>query len=363
MATAEPASSLEPVVCTCGEQQYTARDAIDLEMFRGELNDKWKRFLTDVAAEDCAYEMDLEPDETAVSAAAEQFRYEHDLITAEETEAWLASRTLTLDDFSDYFARRYYASTVHENVVAEEVEYGSASPEMHHSFFADLVLSGEFERLTTDLIWRLAASCTELDVPQEAISIEERRFFQRNNITPAQLPDWLNRLGRDSKWFGKMLAMEAAYHRCCERILVPRARQRELTVLQQLLTRFEAEVIEVESRDAAQEALFCVREDDMSMEEVAAEGLYPYRQATFVLEDIPADAQLRFVSASAGDILGPVARGAGFELCRVIKKIEPHADDPAVQSRIDERLLRRYFSDLASKFVQRQLGGAPISSE
>jgi hypothetical protein len=363
MATAEPASGLEPVVCTCGEQQYTARDAIDLEMFRGKLNNTWKRFLTDVATEDYGYEMDLDLDATAVSAAAEQFRYDHDLITAEETEAWLASRTLTLDDFTDYFTRRYYASTVHENVVADNVEYGSASSEMRQSFFADLILSGEFERITTDLIWRLAASCVELDLSQEPISLEERRFFERNNLTPAQLPDWLSRLGRDSIWFGKALAMEAAYQRCCERILVPKARLRELTALQQRLTRIETELIEVESRDAAQEALFCVREDDMSMEEVAAEGRYPYRQATFILEDIPGDAQQRFVSASAGDILDPIARGDGFELCRVIKKIEPHADDATVQSRIDQRLLNRYFSDLASKFVQRQLGGASISAE
>ena len=39
------------------------------------------------------------------------------------------------------------------------------------------------------------------------------------------------------------------------------------------LTRFEIERIELESRDAAKEALFCVREDGMSMEEVATEGV------------------------------------------------------------------------------------------
>jgi hypothetical protein len=363
MSTAESPSGLELVVCICREQEYTARDAIDLEMFRGKLAGKWKRFLREVAAEERAYELDLEADETAVSAAAEEFRYGHDLISAEETETWLANRNLTLDDFSDYFTRRYYAAALRENVVADELEYASASSELRQSFLTDLILSGEFDRIATALIWRLAARCAEADPSPEEISIEECRFFQRNDITPAQLPNWLKKIGRDSKWFNEMLSMEAAYHRCCERTLVPQARRRELTTLGLLLTRIEAEVIELESRDAAQEALCCLREDGMSMKEVADEGGYPYRQAAFVLEDIPGDAQQRFICTSPGKILGPIPRGDGFEVCRVISKIAPQADDPSVQSRIDRRLLERHFSELASKYLQRRFGSASTRTE
>ena len=86
------------------------------------------------------------------------------------------------------------------------------------------------------------------------------------------------------------------------------------------LTRFEIELIELESHDAAQEALFCVREDGMSLEEVATEGRYPYRRANFLLEDLPADAQQKYLSVSQGDLLEPMPHGDGFELCRVIKK-------------------------------------------
>jgi hypothetical protein len=363
MATAESTSGLELVVCRCGEQQYNAWDAIDLERLRGELADKWKRFLRDVAAEDRAYEMDLDADETAVSAAVEEFRYGHDLITAEDTEAWLANRNLTLDDFSDYFTRRYHAATAGERVSADEVEYDSASSDLRQSFLAELILSGEFDRIATELIWRLAARCAEPDPTPEAISIEKRRFFERNKIKPTQLPNWLKKIGRDSKWFDEMLAMEAAYRKRCETLLVPQARQRELTTLGLFLTRVETEVIELESRDAAQEALFCIREDGTSMEEVAAAGRYPYRRVSFILQDIPADAQQKFISSAAGDILGPISRGNGFELCRIIKKVEPQTADPSVQSRIDQRLLERHFSELASRYVQRRFGSASTRRE
>jgi hypothetical protein len=363
MPDTESVSHQDLVVCACGQQEYTARDTIDAAIFRGELREKWKKFLHDVAAEERADKLELDLDESAISAAAEAFRYQHDLITAEETEAWLANRGLTFDDFSDYFARQYCAGAVHENVAPQKVGYDSAEPDLRELFVADLILSGELERITTQLIWRLAARCAEKDITPDAVAAEERNFLDRTGIKHSQLGKWLERLGRDVTWFNEMLALEAAYRTRSETLLVPLARQRELAMLRLTLTRFETEVIELESRDAAQEALFCVREDGMSMEEVATEGRYPYRRADFLLEDIPAEGQQRLLSVSAGDVLEPLSRGDGFQLCRIISKVEPQPDDPTVKSRIDQRLLDRHFSELTSKYVERRLGGVSAPAE
>jgi hypothetical protein len=230
-------------------------------------------------------------------------------------------------------------------------------------FVAELILSGELEEMNTKLIWRLAAHRAGTKMTPDAVTAEELSFFERNSITRAQLGKWLERLGRDIEWFNEMLMLEATYRRYCDTLLVSQARQREFAALRMLLTRLETEVIEFESRDAAQEALFCVREDGMSFEEVAAEGRYPYRRVDFVLEDLAIEAQQRFLSISAGDLLGPVARADGFELCRIISKIEPQADDPTVKSRIDRRLLGRHFSELASRYVEQRLGGVSSSTE
>ncbi len=357
MELTESTSGLDLVVCACGEREYTARDAIDAAIFRGELDVKWKEFLHQVAAERRADELDLEADESAISSAAEAFRYEYDLITAEETEAWLANRDLTLDDFADYLTREYYASTLQEEIIPDEIEYPSAGAELRQSFLAASILSGELDRMTGDLIVRLAARCAGKELPPDTIVAEKQKFLHRNGIKSAQLASWLEQLKRDSNWLDEMLAMEAAYRMHCDTLLVPEARQRELLALRLPLTRFETEMIEVESLDAAREALFCVREDGMSMEEVATEGGYPYRRVDFILEDRPLDAQHRFLSVSAGEVLQPLAHGDGFELCRVLKKIEPQPDDPSVKSRIDQRLLDRHFAELTSKYTQRRLGG------
>jgi hypothetical protein len=358
MPTTESVSHYELIVCACGDQEYTARDTIDAVIFRGELDVKWKEFLDQVAAEKRADELDLDLDESAIASAAEAFRYEYDLITAEETEGWLANRGLTFDDFTEYFARQYYANTLHEEIVADEIEYSSASDELRELFLTELILSGELDRMTNDLMCRLAARCAGKEPTPDAIRAEKRKFLDRNNIESAKLAHWLKQMNRDSKWLAEMLAIEAAYRKHCDTLLVPEARQRELMALRLPLTRFETEVVELESHDAAKEALFCVREDGISMEEVAAEGRYPYRRADLVLEDLPVDVQHRFLSVLAGDVLEPIARGDGFELCRIIKKIEPQPDDPSVKSRIDQRLLDRHFSELTSKYTQRRLGVA-----
>jgi len=349
-------------VCACGTREYTAGDAVDAAIFRGELEPKWQAFLRRVAAEERADELELELDESAISAAAEEFRYRHDLITAEETEKWLSNRGLIFEDFSDYFARQYCVGAVDEGFSSEHIGYMSAAPELRHLFLAELILSGALEDMTNKLMWRLAARCAGKEPTPDATAAEKRKFLHRIGIEPALLAYWLEEMGRDSEWLNEMLAIEAAYWAHCDTLLVPEARQRELMALRLRLTRFEIELIGLESQDAAQEALFCVREDGMSLEEVATEGRYPYRRANFLLEDLPADAQQKYLSVSQGDLLEPMPHSDGFELCRVIKKVEPRLEDPTVKLRIDQRLLNQYFSDLTTKYTYPRLS-IPVSME
>src|SRR5207249_11478024 len=99
------------------------------------------------------------------------------------------------------------------------------------------------DRITTDLMARLAARCAAQEPSPEAIAAEERKFLRRNSINPAQRANWLKKLGRDSKWLDEMLAMEVAYRAHCDRLLVPQARRHELMAL-----RSEEHTSELQSR-------------------------------------------------------------------------------------------------------------------
>ena len=308
-----------------------------------------------MAAEKHADENEIDLDEDAIDAAAERFRYGHDLITAEETEQWLTTRGLDLDDFGSYFARQVAAETIGENVSGEPLEYRSAPDETRQLFLAELILSDQLEKMTSVLAWRLATAAADSGSDADSISAERKLFLSRTGLTESEVPEWLSSLRRDSAWLDQMLKMESEFRRRCDSLLTPQTRQREMSMLRLPLTRFESEVIELESKDAAQEALFCVKQDGMSMEEVAMEGRYPDKVISFLQEDIPEELQQKFLSVSPGDVLDPISRGDGFELYWVTSKKEPHGDDPTVQERIDHLLLARHFADLTARHVENRL--------
>lgn len=331
---------------------YTVRDVIDAAFFRADLQPVWEELLRLCAAESRATEEDRDPDEEAVDAAAQAFRYDHDLITAEETERWLADRGLSLEDFGDYFERHYWGELTSEPAELEPTDYLEAPPELHDLLYAELMLSGALSRMADSLAWRLAAAA-ELATPVSAEQIEAQRdaFLQRLDLRANGPTEWLTRLGRTEAWLEEMLRLETI---CCEqraRLLTPEARRRELSALRLQLTVFDVEIIEFDSRDAACEALFCVRADGMEMEEVAAEGRYPFHREKLLLEDIPDEMQQQFLSVVPGHVLEPIEREGAHRLCRVMGKSEPNPDDPAVRQRIENRLLDFHFSEVVGKHV------------
>ena len=281
MSSTESVSPHDVIVCACGTQEYTADDAVDAAVFRGELEQKWRAFLHHVAAEERADELELELDESAISAAAEEFRYRHDLITAEETERWLSNRGLTFEDFSDYFARQYCVGAVDESFSSEQIAYTSAPQELRHLFVAELILSGALEEMTNNLMWRLAARCAGKEPTPDAIAAEKRKFLHRIAIEEARLTSRLEEMGRDSQWLDEMLAIEAAYGAHCDTLLVPEARQRELMALRLRLTRFEIELIELESQIPQRKRCFAYRRTGCHWRKLRLRDGIPINARTF----------------------------------------------------------------------------------
>ncbi|MFL6568551.1 MAG: hypothetical protein ACJ8LI_05245 [Chthoniobacterales bacterium] len=344
MAATVPAQKEDRVVFTCGPNGFSVRDIIDAAHFRGEIDRPWRDFLRRAAAEQRASETGAEAEGSAIDEAAVAFRYDYDLITAEETEAWLEARGLTLSDFSEYFARDYWGKT-HASRRAPDVAFIDGDAEQRGTFTTDLILSGELDRMATRLAWRVAARAATKEIsPPLATSA----------------PDWLQRIGRDEVWFNEIRELEAAYEEAREKVLTPEAIKRELTSLRLPLTRLEVEMMELESRHAANEALMCVRDDGMSMAEVAHEGRYPFRRTEMLLEEVQADQQQKFLSLTTGSILDPIPREDGFVLSRLLAKHEPNVEDPQVRARIEDRILQRHFTDITSGRIQWPLRpGAP----
>ncbi|MDQ6861113.1 MAG: hypothetical protein M3032_08160 [Verrucomicrobiota bacterium] len=346
MNTTVPVQKEERIIFSSGSAEYSVRDVIDAAHFRGELASPWRDHLRRIAAEEHAGSSGAEVERAAIDEASVAFRYEYDLITAEETERWLEARTLTLGDFSEYFVRQYWDKTFGSRASGAEIAFVEASIEQRELFATELILSGELDRLAVRLAWRVAARATLKEPPDEAALDEERQRFSQRHASDAET--WLNALGRTGSWFDEMLELEAACRISSARVLTPDGFKREISSLRLPLTRLEVEMIELDSRDAASEALMCVREDGMSMEEVARDGRYPFSRREMVLEEVPIEQQQNFLSQTPGSILDPQPRDDGYVLSRLIAKHEPSIDDPQVRARIEQRLLQRHFADLTA---------------
>lgn len=360
MAITVLARKEDRVVFTSRPTSVSVRDVIDAAHFRGEVGSHWEELLIRVEAEKMAGETGVEMDDSAIDASAVAFRYQYDLITAEETERWLELRGLTLSDFSAYFAREYWGKTSRAKPSSPAIPLHEASADLRELLAVELTLNGQLDAMAGRLSWRMAAS-EDAEIGSAQTEAERTRFVERSGVRSAEISNWLAALGRDDAWFEQALTMEAAFRKECEKLLTPAAAEREIGALRLPLTRLEVETIEFESYDAASEAIWCVRNDGMSMAEVAQEGRYPYERAERVLEGFADDLQQRFLSLTPGSVLEPIPREDGFQVSRLLGKAEPRVDDPDVRARIEQRILERHFADLTSKSIEWEI--RPVSTE
>ena len=336
------------VIFSRGEREFMAGEIIDCAVLRGEIDPLWDEFVRIGECDRLANEQGLEPDESAVDAAAIAFRYQHDLITAEETERWLETRGVSLGEFGEYFARKYWGRTYSGATQAPASSYETGAAEEKDLFLVDLILSGSLDQMAQRLSYRIAAHADE-NSGEEGAKEERARFLTARRIT--DLATWLGQFGRDEEWLNEMLAAETSYQRRVARILTEQALQKELGPLRLNLTRFELETVEVDSKDAAAEVVACSRNDGMEMSEIADEGRYPFHSSEVLLEDVPSEQQQKFLSVKAGTLFDPISRGDGFEVWRVKTRTEPSLQDVTIRARLEKRIIDRCFNELLSKYI------------
>jgi hypothetical protein len=298
-----------------------------------------------MACEKEATRLNLEPDDDAIDEMATRFRYENDLISAEETEAWLDCRGLNTDEFQAYFDRCHWWEILKDKVAPDQVDTTHEIPELFDVLETELLLSGAFGPFAVGLSRRLMVRHDSESRPDsEKVLLERGRFFERAGLEPAELAGWLASLDRNNDWFEGMLEMEAAYRLKCEAIMTPEQLSRALLTSRLLLTRLEIESVEFDTIDAAREAHLCVRDDGMSLEDVARESRYPFKRLELLAEDLPDNQRQALLCAGLGEILEPVATDSLFHLHHVIRKTEPTLGEAAIRSRIEQQVLEAYFS-------------------
>jgi hypothetical protein len=331
----------------CGHS-YTVDDAVASAIFRGDLDPDIEEALRLAAAQRRASEEGLEAGDE-LQASSEKFRYQHDLISAGETEEWLEVRGLSSDDFNAWLYQRLAIELVTSANNPTQLPIPEDFPDLLR---VHLWMSGRMDTLDEQLSRRIAA---DLEVAElgETLSTEPvmLRFMDRHRLDEGTLPGWLAALGRERAWLTETVRIEAAFERVSSSAITEDARLRQLASMQLSLARFEIETLELDSESAAREAFLCVRDDGASLADLGAESGYRAERAEIWMDTLDETLAQQLLSAAEGEVIEPVAVDGGFKVYHVLRKFEPSVTDRAVSDRLDQVIVDQFFAELCIRHL------------
>jgi hypothetical protein len=237
-----------------------------------------------------------------VDAAAQAFRRERRLVSADELQAWLEARGLTVDDWLGYVRR---------TLARESDDLGAfGAPAGNHETWVEAMCSGTLDMLAVTLATRLAVapdtSFAELEAAFDAFSIAAATDDAiAREVASARL-DWL---------------------------------------------RVEYATARFADEDAAAEAALCVREDGDALDAVATRAGAELEERYEWLEEIDARLAPLLVAARPGEVVGPLPTLDGSLVAEVRCKTTVDVEDPEVRERAAAAVAEQAASRLVTERV------------
>ncbi|MEX2194021.1 MAG: hypothetical protein WD844_01930 [Thermoleophilaceae bacterium] len=271
-----------------------------------------------------------QPTEEDVSAAAAAFRRARRLLSAEEMEEWLARRGLTAGAWMRWVRADLGRRRAEEAGGPQQPESG---PVTASALWAEALCSGALARSAQ----RLAELLVAPELTDEAVGREQGK------ASPDPAP--LSALGVDPERARAMLdvlpARRVALDRLAERVATPQAVDERLRARQTDWLAVDFRVLALTEETAAREALLCVRDDGLALEEVAQLARAELTRERTVLADAPPALQAHLLSAGPGELVGPLERDGHLAVLIVDAKLSPSPGDPEVSRRARTELLDR----------------------
>ena len=323
-----------------GERIYTWRDVAAAAVLRGDwsgLEDRLRRGLALVRR---AEEQGETIPEEQLEAAAEEFRYERELISSDEMEAWLEGVGLSVEAWMDFVERellRAADASPDEDLSA----FAPEDDEVAQSTLAEAVCSGALSRFAETLAGHAAvgqvsasdgASPTGEASPQdvERAVLEVSRAFARTGPPDLSPPS--------ADTVAELLRLTVAFEQVCRQLATPPAIRKAIEARRLDWVRLDVQDFAFPREAAAREALLCLREDGDSIEAVATAAHTEPRESRLYLEDVDPAARPELLAAGPGDLVGPVELEKEFHLLLVRDKTLPSEKDPEVRQRAESYL-------------------------
>jgi hypothetical protein len=331
---------LEQGAFSVGSRAYTWRDVVAAAVLRGDWSVLEQQTRLGLALVQQAEEQDARPSEEQIEAAGQEFRYERELITAEEMEAWLGRFGITVDDWMDYVERSLLRQANQDSETEAEPDEPDED-ELAQSVIAEAACSGTLTEFAQRLAGRAAmaarAAAEKLDDAGEidpedldAVRREVAAAFERLGLPPP-----------DGEAVAELSRLERTFEAYSSRLITPAAVRAQIEAHRLDWIRLDIFSLTFQNESAAREAWLCLEEDGTSLAQVAASAHIPVQEAHLYLGDVDAGARSGLMSARPGEIVGPLALGDRFHLFLLRDKSAPTEDDPEVRRRAEEALQGR----------------------
>ena len=264
-----------------------------------------------------ARKLDQPPSADELHDAATAFRYAHNLISAEETRAWLSQSELTTADWMDYLRgqllRQRWSGRLREIVGFNPV----SDEEVAEVIKGHAVCADKLREWALELAGRAAVAARS-----------------------GGLDDG-NRNANDSQR-NLVLRIEAEFERQRQQTITPKLIEARIADHRLDWIRYDCRYVWFGEERLAREAAWCVTEDGLTLEEVAGDAHGIVQQWNFYLDEIEAPARPHFLGARQGDRLGPLKMLAGFTLFSIDAKRMPQASDSAISERAEHAIIANF---------------------
>ncbi len=301
------------------------------------------------------------PDPDLVNAAADEFRYERDLLTAEEAEAWLARWGLTTESWMEYIERSVLRRAWADEVPTLVAQHPASDEEVGAAISAEGICSGAYTRFACKLAGRAAAYERVRDQAAEPAPTKAPRAASRGDpvLLPTRIAATARRtMGLPAKACRERLAilerLENGFGAFADQALTPKGIRDAVSDHHLDWIQLICHTASFPEERAAREAVLCVREDRQTLADVAQLAGTNLREARFYLEEVdPAQRDL-FLGARPGDLIGPLPSDGVFALFRVIAKVLPSPDAAGVKERAERSVVDRAVEQEITHRVQWQ---------
>ena len=288
-----------------------------------------------------AAEAQMWADEAKVDEAATAFRYERDLLTTEETMAWLEKAGLTLEDWTDFLSRSILREEWSLRLPTLLERHRANVTVTEAAFAAEGLCSPVFKQFAATLAGRAALAAT-LD---PTATVPPGRPFKIAKLVSRHAM-WLEGLESDvlARRLSHLSSVEAHFKAQADALRTEQMLSLQVSRNRLDWMRVDLERLSFDDESAAREAVLCIKEDGLTMEDVAVDSHQSVRDTAEILERLEPELRDAVLSASIDEIIGPVQIADRYEVAMLVGKKPADLADSLVRARAEVAVVENLIS-------------------